>query len=194
MSNTSNSNAAPATFALDYHTKQFFDPSEWEGAVEARFFLDMPGMVGREFHCLSDDGRSLEVFGCDYRTLRRTLDGLKLALDTALGPGGDFAGCGRAMWYPWHAEPLEALGVRRAERSWRGSAPPPKLAALMERVFAVTGCQLRLERRDSDCDENRVIDTRVVGLEWANEFRVRSEGVNAHEAMEAAMDLKEMLE
>lgn len=40
---------APESFALDSHTRQFFDPNEWGAPAEARFYLDMPGVRGREF-------------------------------------------------------------------------------------------------------------------------------------------------
>lgn len=68
------------------------------------------------------------------------------------------------------------------------------LAAMTERVFAATGCKLRLERKTSDSKENAVVDARAVGLEWANDLSVRSEGVSAHEAMEAANGLRELFE
>lgn len=43
------SNRASNILTLDYHSKQFFDPDYWSGAVEARFYLDVEGLKAREF-------------------------------------------------------------------------------------------------------------------------------------------------
>ncbi len=145
------------------------------------------------FYALSDDERALEVFGCNHRSLRRALEGLRLSLQIALGPGGEFAGCPRAIWHPWHGDGAQTLGVHRGGGWWADIAPPEKLAALVERVLTATGCRLRLEWRAGDFKEDAVVDARLVGLEWANELSVRSEGVSAHEAMEAATGLRELL-
>ncbi len=87
--------------------------AEFHGALDAMFGDKSAALLQvLRFYGLSDDGRRRELFGCDHRALRRTLDALKLALEIALGPGGEFAGCTRAIWHPWHGKTSEALSLR----------------------------------------------------------------------------------
>ena len=359
MSNLSNSNPqsetqTPASFSLDYHTKQFFDPGEWEGAVEARFFLDSDGLSGREFvgriatlctgdpviamrevsgdgatlikrtpyplnaneakpenraehwaewldlskeprpsgcplpvlpgvsanagvmrlhfdaasgfgaqvwslgrgylfdlrdedsaekshhphvdmddalgkervtglgamtgaefhdaiegllrdesselfqvlrfYHLSDDERAMEVCGCDYQTLTKTLDALRLALMVSLSWGGELRRFERAVWHPWSTNVEMAIAVSRGDTWWSDIAAPRKLSGVMEGVCAALGCGLKYERDAADLKMDGKVDARSVALEWANHFHVRVEGVSAHEAVEASVKLREVID
>lgn len=167
--------------------------AQFHGALDAMFRNEGSALFQvLRFYALSDDERALEVFGCDYRALRRALDGLRLALTLSLGLGG--VGCMRAIWHPWHGDGAQTLGVHLGGGWWKDTAPPPKIAGMAGRVFAATGCRLRLERRTEDAAEGAVVNARTVALEWANELSVRSEVVSAHEAMEAAIGLRELFE
>lgn len=356
MSNPSKPNpshSTPGTFALDYHSKQFFDPNEWEGAVEARFFLDSDGLSGREFvgriatfctgdpvivmrevsgdgatlikrtpyplnaseaeavnramhwaqwlglvktvrpsgcplpvlpgvsvnagvmrlhfdavsgfgaqvwslgrgylfdlrdvesaekshhphvdmdnllgkervtglgamsaaefhgaiegllrdesselfqvlrfYHLSDDARATEVFGCDYGTLTRTLEGLKLALIVSMSWGGELRRFERAVWHPWSTNVEMAIAVSMGDTWWSDIAAPRKLNGMMVEVCAATGCELKYVREEGNLKADGKVDARSVALEWANHFHVRVEDVSAHEAVEAEVGLREIV-
>ena len=353
MSQSNPSNSTLETFTLDYHTKQFFDPSEWEGAVEARFFLDSDGLWGREFvgriatlctgdpvivmrevsgdgatlikrtpyplnaneakpenrshhwrewlglskeprssgcplptlpglsanagvmrlhfdaksgfgvqvwslgrgylfdlrdvesaekshhphvdmdvafgkervsnlgamsakefhemidvllrdesselfqvlrfYHLSDDARAREVFGCDYATLTRTLEGLRLALVVSMSWGGELRRFERAVWHPWSTNVELAMAVSVGDTWWSDIATPRKLVGMMDDICAAMGCGLKYEREASDLKADGKVDARSVALEWANHFHVRVEDVSAHEAVEASVKLREVI-
>jgi hypothetical protein len=152
------------------------------------------------FYRLREDERSMEVFGCDQRTLKRTLEALKLALTIAMGPGGELENYQRAVWHPWGARGHKAIGVHLSDGWWEDMTAPAKLGELMEDVCAATGCVLRYEpkskaeRKAEESDVARVGDARMVALEWASEFNVWSESSSAHAAMEAGVRLRQTLE
>ncbi len=149
------------------------------------------------FYAMSDDERSLEVLGCDYRMLQRTLEGIKCALTMALGPGGALAGCERATWHPWHMNPDIAVAANVREQWWEDMVAPVGMAEMLERVCAATGCRLRLERMAGDSEGQgsaRIVDAPAVAQEWANELFVSGTAASGHEAVEATVRLREIME
>jgi hypothetical protein len=66
---------------------------------------------------------------------------------------------------------------------------------LMERVCAATGCKPRLEWEagDSDASESGNVSARSIAQEWANEFNVWAQSASGHVAIEAGVELREML-
>lgn len=164
--------------------------SEFHGAMDA-LFRDAGGVLWRtlRFYELSDDGRSLEVFGCDHAALRRTLEALRLVLQMALGPGGELAGAGRATWHPWHENPDIAISFNYEDAWWEDVPAPEGMARMPREVCASTGCDCKLVT-----EEGKWSDGLEVATEWANNHFVSADRPNAHEAIEAAIRLREMLE
>lgn len=153
------------------------------------------------FYKLGEDERSIEVFGCDYRTVKRALEALTLALTISLGPGGELAEGDRAHWHPWSEKPGKALCLHVGDRWWDDMPAPAKLGKLMGEICVAMGCRLRYEpmsererRAMRQRGGKRIGEARMVALEWAGEFKVWSDSSSAHEAMEVAARLKETLE
>ena len=134
------------------------------------------------FWRLSVDGRSREVFGCNFATLGRAVELLRLALVVEMGPGGDLCGHERATWHPF-------AGDGGGEVLWVAGCPdevetPARLLGWREAICMGLGCRPRAGDRGHG---------HAVALDWAGHFGVRAERPSAHEAMEAARQLQEML-
>lgn len=174
------------TSALDFHARM-------EALIRDP---DTEAFQTLRFYKMREEERSMEVFGCDHRTLKKTMDALKLALTMSIGPGGELENYQRAVWHPWGANRDKAVGVHLNDGWWDDIEAPEKLAALTEEICAAMGCVLRYEQKCKAEEENeceRVGEARMVALEWASEFNVWSESSSAHEAMEAVATLQELM-
>ena len=128
------------------------------------------------------DGRSREVFGCDHARLGRAVEVLRLALVVEMGPGGALCGHERVYWHPFAGDGDE-------EVLWVAGCPdmmevPARLLGWREQICAGLGCRLRA----GDGGHGH-----TVAREWAGHFAVRAERPSAHEAMEAARGLREIM-
>lgn len=189
--------------ALSLRARQMVDVRD--GEFHARMdglFKDPTSEVFQtlRFYKLSDDERAMEVFGCNYRAVKRTLEALTLALTMSMGPGGELGAGDRAVWHPWEGSVDKALSLHQGEGWWDDMAAPEKLGKLMERVCAAMGCEMRYvpmsesERKTAkEREGGRMVDARTIALEWASEFKVWAQSASGHEAVEAGVRLREII-
>lgn len=170
-----------------------------DGDFHAMMAREVGNQDGALFHTLrfykmSDDECCHAVFGCDSGAWKRVREGLRLALTIAMGPSGELAGCKSARWHPW-ATGVEALHLHRTGSRWTEGEAPAKLAGMMELICTRMGCRMRIEPEESNDGVKSLgaSHARTVTLEWAANLCVRSKQASAHVAMEAAVQLGDML-
>ena len=138
------------------------------------------------FHLMSFGERICRVFGCDGQTHRAAREMLWMALSLELGVGGALASWTRATWHPW--APEELVEGRGADGERVCAEVPQSLAVWLDVVGKATGCTVRGE-----------IASDVEGLfeferTFARAYAVSAQEMSAHERIEAAIKLREMVE